>query len=154
MDLINWFTELGPWAWIVGGFLLLGVELLVPGGVIVWFGLAAIAVGIQAFMGFLSWQFQWLLFGVLSVAGVALWTIYFKGNGGKTDRPFLNKRSQKFVGDTYTLDEPIVNGKGRMKVGESWWRIEGPDMPAQTRVKVVSAEGVVLNVVPLEAPAT
>lgn len=84
---------------------------------------------------------------------MAFWTLYFKGNGGKSDHPFLNKRSAKFVGDTYTLDEPIVNGKGRMKVGESWWRVEGPDLPAQTRVKVIAASGVVLKVEPLDAVA-
>lgn len=151
MDLINWFTDLGPWAWIIGGFVLLGVELLAPGGVVVWFGLAAIAVGIQAFTGFLSWQFQWLFFGVLSVAGVALWTLYFKGRGSESDHPFLNKRGQKFVGEIYTLDEPIVNGKGRMKVADSWWRVEGPDLPAQTRVKVSEAKGAVLSVAPLDA---
>ncbi|TDQ67466.1 hypothetical protein ATL17_1481 [Maritalea mobilis] len=151
MELINWFTSLGPWAWIIAGFALLGIELLVPGGVVVWFGLAAIAVGIQAFTGILSWQFQWLLFGVLSIAGVAVWTVYFKGKGGASDRPFLNARQQKLVGGTYSLDEPIVNGKGRMKVGDSWWLVEGPDMPAQSRVKVVSATATALNVEALDA---
>lgn len=150
MELTSWFISLGPWAWIIAGLALLGIELLVPGGVVVWFGLAAIAVGILVFTGILSWQIQWLLFGVLSIVGVTVWTLYFKSKGGKSDSPFLNERQQKLVGGVYCLSEPIVNGRGRMKVGDSWWLVEGPDLPAQSQVKVVSATATVLNIEALD----
>ena len=38
MDLINLFGEYVPWSWIVGGLVLLGIELVAPGGVFVWLG--------------------------------------------------------------------------------------------------------------------
>ena len=45
-----------------------------------------------------------------------------------------------------TLDQAIVGGRGRVRIGDSSWIAEGPDLPAGTRVRVVAVEGVVLKV--------
>jgi membrane protein implicated in regulation of membrane protease activity len=43
------------------------------------------------------------------------------------------------VGKLATLAEPIKNGRGRIKLGDTLWRVSGPDLPAGTQVRVVSA---------------
>jgi membrane protein implicated in regulation of membrane protease activity len=40
----------------------------------------------------------------------------------------------------FFLDEAIVRGYGRIRVGDSSWRVAGPDCPAGARVKVVAVE--------------
>ena len=49
------------------------------------------------------------------------------------------------------MSEPIVNGRGRIVVDDSSWKVEGPDLPAGATIEVVSADGVVLAVEPADA---
>jgi membrane protein implicated in regulation of membrane protease activity len=42
------------------------------------------------------------------------------------------------------LDAAIVGGRGRMRVDDSTWQVEGPDLAIGTKVKVVSLAGAVL----------
>jgi membrane protein implicated in regulation of membrane protease activity len=46
----------------------------------------------------------------------------------------------------FTLEEPIVNGRGKIHVDDSTWRVEGEDCPKGARVRVTDAEGVILKV--------
>ena len=39
-----------------------------------------------------------------------------------------------------------MNGVGKVKVADGWWRAEGPDLPAGERVKVVGVNGNMLTV--------
>jgi membrane protein implicated in regulation of membrane protease activity len=48
----------------------------------------------------------------------------------------------------FTLDKPIVNGSGTVRVGDTVWRVTGPDSPAGSRVKVTRADGATLYVEP------
>ena len=62
------------WLWILIGMVLLAVEVAVPGGIIfLFFGAAAVALGILVALGLGGpiW-FQWLLFSFLSIAGLLL----------------------------------------------------------------------------------
>lgn len=42
--------------------------------------------------------------------------------------------------------EPIVGGRGRIKVGDTVWIAEGPDMPIGAHAKVTGTRGTVLVV--------
>jgi inner membrane protein len=135
------------WHWWVLGVALLIFELLAPGVFFLWIGLSAFVVGaIAALLPILSWQYQLFLFSVLSIVSVVLWRIYLNKHPIKTDRPLLNRRSAQYIGRVFTLEEPIVNRRGKIKVDDSIWKIEGEDCPAHTQVKVVSVNGVVLQV--------
>ena len=46
------------------------------------------------------------------------------------------------------LDSPIVDGRGRVKIGDAFWTAHGPDLPAGTRVRVLAADGGALRVEP------
>jgi membrane protein implicated in regulation of membrane protease activity len=58
-----------------------------------------------------------------------------------TDTPFLNRRAESYVGRVFTLDKPIVNGTGAVRIDDTIWRVSGPDCPAGSRVRVASADG-------------
>ncbi len=143
--------EIVFWHWWVLGVALLIFELLAPGVFFLWVGLSAFVVGaIAALLPFFTWQYQLFLFSVLSVVSVVLWRIYLNKHPIKTDRPLLNRRSAQYIGRVFTLEEPIVNRRGKIKVDDSTWKIAGEDCPAHTQIKVVSVNGVVLQVERLE----
>ena len=60
--------------------------------------------------------------------------------------PFLNKRADALVGRVFTLDRPIIDGAGTVRIDDTIWRVAGPDAPAGSRVKVVQADGASLTV--------
>lgn len=154
--IVDWLITLGPWAWMVFGAVLLAVEVLVPGVYLLWFGIAAILTGTLslALSGALSgtafwlWQTQIVVFLVLSIASVLVGRRFFPANGNDdTDEPLLNQRSQQLIGRTATLEEPISEGHGRIRLGDTLWRVSGPDLPAGARVRVTGADGNQLIVV-------
>lgn len=142
--LIPLVAQLGPWSWWVLGLLLLAAELLVPGVFLVWIGLAAIIVGALSLalweQAFWAWQLQLLLFAVLAILAAVLGRRYVYRHR-TTDEPFLNQRGESLVGRTATLHEPITEGRGRIRLDDTWWTIMGPDLPAGTRVRVIASNG-------------
>jgi membrane protein implicated in regulation of membrane protease activity len=146
MDIINAIGSYGPWAWVVAGVVLLALELAVPGGFLLWLGVAGIATGLVTFLWTMDWPLQFLLFGALSLLLIVVWMRFFKGRERPSDRPFLNDRAAVYIGHEAVLGEPIRDGWGRLSLGDTVWRIAGPDLPAGRKVRVVAAEGAVLKV--------
>ncbi len=132
--------------WILGGALMIA-EMLVPGVFLLWLGIAAGVTGLVAFVApGLWWQAQAVLFAALSVLSVWSWREYQRRHPTQTDRPTLNRRAEQYVGRRLTLDQPIVNGRGHVRVDDSTWRVEGPDLPAGTNVAVTGVNGTILRV--------
>lgn len=146
MDLINLFGEHVPWSWIVGGLVLLGIELFAPGGVFVWLGGAAIVTGLITLVVPLGLPVQFAVFGGISIAGIAGWIAMRRRVPAETDAPFLNNRAERFVGKEGFLSEAILGDKGRMEIGESVWRVTGPELPTGHRVRIVGHQGSMLKV--------
>jgi membrane protein implicated in regulation of membrane protease activity len=59
----------------------------------------------------------------------------------------LNRQAARYVGQEFTLTNPIVNGHGRLTMGGGTWLIGGPDLPSGARVRVVAVEGPRLRVI-------
>lgn len=147
MDLIELVASYGAWSWVIGGIVLLALELVAPGGVLVWLGAAAIAVGIITLVQPISWPIQWVLYGVLSIASLVAWLNYARrSKGADSDRPFLNRRAARFVGQETVLEQAIVDGFGRVKLADTVWRVSGPDLPVGARIKIVGYDAAVLAV--------
>ena len=144
---MNVVIQIEFWHWWIFAIVLLVIESFLPGQIFLWMGLSAGVVGLVllAFADF-DWEFQLLLFAVLSVASIVAWRVYHRAHPTKTDKPTLNRRGEQYVGRQYTLEDPIVNRKGKLHVDDTVWRIQGEDLPAGTTVTVVDAEGVFLKV--------
>jgi membrane protein implicated in regulation of membrane protease activity len=150
--LISLVSELGPWSWWVVGLVLLAAELVVPGVFLVWVGLAAIIVGALSLLlwesALWTWQLQMLLFAALAIVAALLGRRYVYHNRNASDEPFLNQRSAGLVGRTATLQEPIAEGRGRIRLDDTYWSVMGPDLPAGTQVRIVASNGRDLTVEP------
>lgn len=146
--MIQTIEALGPWSWIIAGAILLALELMVPGAFMMWLGLAAVLVGAILLLIDWSWQAQCIAFAVFAVASVPLWRRFARRVETPGEQPMLNRRIEAMVGRVYTLDKPIVDGVGVVKVGDTVWRVSGADQPAGSRVKVTRADGANLLVEP------
>jgi membrane protein implicated in regulation of membrane protease activity len=138
---------LGPWTWIILGLLLGALEMLAPGVFLIWLGIAAILTGVADGLFGLSWQASSILFVVLAIGCVVLGRHITRHAGDEeTGQPFLNRRGAALVGRVFTLETPIERGEGRIRVGDSVWRVTGPDRPAGATVRVASIDGATLVV--------
>jgi inner membrane protein len=142
----SWIAALGGWVWFVLAAVFLLLELLAPGVFMLWLGIAAILIGIISLATVLSWQAQLIIFAVLSIACIPAWRSFARKVERPVDRPYLNRRAEGYVGRVFTLEKPIVDGVGTIRIEDTVWRVSGPDLPAGTRVKVARADGAELAV--------
>jgi membrane protein implicated in regulation of membrane protease activity len=138
------------WIWLALGFGLAAVEAVTQTFVLIWFGIAAIIVGLAvwAMPGFDPWV-EFIAFGALSLALlVPAWLIRARmRQHGHVMRPeLINDRAAQYVGRTLVLAEPIAHGQGRAFIGDTLWQLSGPDMAAGRAVRVVGTRGMVLRV--------
>jgi inner membrane protein len=141
-------AALGPWFWMILAAILFVLELVSPGIFLMWFGVAAAITGLIVFRYDIGWQWQILSFGGLSLVSALLANKYLTRNPSESERPLLNERAIQLVGQSFELLDPIVNGRGSIKTGDTVWRVEGPELPRGTRITVVGADGTLLKVVP------
>jgi membrane protein implicated in regulation of membrane protease activity len=144
-------SDIQFWHWWILGVLLLGLEILVPGTFFLWMGVSAGVVGGLLYaLPELSWQGQIAVFAVLSVLAVAGGRLWLSRHPIETADPTLNVRGAQYIGRVLTLAEPVVDGVGKAKVGDSLWRVSTASdepLPAGARVRVTGVDGATLTVV-------
>lgn len=148
--MIETIVTLGPWIWLILAALLLALEMIAPGIFLMWFGFAALVTGIVALRYDIAWQWQLIWFCTLSLTTALLVNRYLRKNPPETDAPLLNQRAAQYIGQTFELVDPIQNGRGSVRAGDTIWRVEGPALPKGTPVKVVGADGSMLKVEPAD----
>ena len=87
-----------------------------------------------------------VIYAVLAVASVVFSWRYMRAHPLETDEPNLNLRTQQYIGQVVALEGPLVNGRGRARLGDSLWQVAGPDLPAGARVRITGADGTMLLV--------
>jgi membrane protein implicated in regulation of membrane protease activity len=138
-----------PWFWWGVALALFAAEALLPGTFLLWLGFAAVATALLVLVLPLDPVTQWFLFGVLGLVAVGIgWKLRRRINAKPEDHPTLNRRGAQLVGQVFPLESAIVDGRGRLKIGDAFWRAEGPDLAQGTRVRIVRVEGTVLRVEP------
>ena len=137
---------LGTWVWWVVAGVLLILELLAPGVFLIWLAIAAAVTALVDIVLPMGWQGELLVFAVASLVSVMIGRAVMARRGAEGDQPFLNRRHQGYVGKSYVLREAIVDGRGKLTIEDTVWDIEGPDMPAGSRVRVTGTEAMRLTV--------
>ena len=138
--------------WWVLALVLIALEVILPGYFMLWIGVAAALTGLLLLgVPALSLLLQAIAFGVLAFAACAgYW--YLLRPRLQREQPgheHLNHRGAQMIGKRYELVEPIVNGRGKAKVGDSQWLVSGPDLPLGATVEVIGVDGTTLKVWPV-----
>lgn len=148
---MEYLEQLGSWSWLILAVVLVLLETIIPGVHFVWFGMAATLVGIIALATGIDWQWQLLIFGVLSFATALIVRKYATPHSAPSDQPGLNERGSYYIGRTVNVAEAIENGRGKVRIGDSLWIAQGPDAPANAKVKVVKFDGAIVIIEPISS---
>lgn len=133
--------------WAAVALLLFAAETMAPGAFMLWMGFAAAAVFLGVlFVPGIPVLAQVAAFVVLSFVSIQIYRTWFRGKARQSDRPLLNRRAEQLIGTVAALDRPIASGRGRVKIDDAFWVVEGPDLPMGTRVRVVAVDGMTLKV--------
>ena len=135
--------------WWILALLLIAGEVMMPGYFLLWLGIAAAAMGVLLWlvpgMGLLL---QAVLFAMLALAACLAYARWLRPRIERrapgSDR--LNRRGEQMIGQRYELVEAIVNGRGKVRVGDGQWLVSGPDLPLGSTVEVVAVDGTTLKV--------
>jgi len=143
-------TDIGftHWAWFIAAAVLAIMEIVAPGIFMIWLALAAAATGLVTLVLGLGWQMQLAVFAVWAVTAVVAGRNYLRRNPVDTTDAGLNRRGERLVGGVYKVVEPIVDGRGKVQIGDAPWLAAGPDTPAGAMVRVVGIDGATLRVEP------
>jgi inner membrane protein len=141
-------TELMVWGSLA--LLLIAGEFLLPEVFLLWLGIAAAAVfGVLLVAPPLPLLGQAVLFAVFSVLSIGAYLRFFRGKDKVgSDQPSLNRRTDHFIGKVYVLETALSDGVGRIRIGDAFWTVTGPDLPAGTKVRVIAADAMTLQVSP------
>jgi membrane protein implicated in regulation of membrane protease activity len=134
------------WFWLSLGLILGVAEMVAPGFFLMWLGLAALTVGILDYFLPITLAYQVAMFATLSVLTVFAGKKFLQKNPIESDDVNLNDRGARMTGEIVTVVEPITNGHGRVKVGDSVWNARGMDADMGASVRVIGADGAVLLV--------
>ena len=134
-------------AWAVLALLLIAAETLAPGAFMLWMGFAAVAVFVAVLLvPGIPVLAQAAAFVVLSFVTIQVYRKWFRKAARQSDQPLLNRRAAQAIGRVAELDQAIDRGRGRIRLDDAFWTVEGPDLPAGTPVRVIAVDGMVLKV--------
>lgn len=138
------------WYWWALAAVLLVFEMTLPGVVFLFLAIGAAASGVVLLVvPETSIEWQLTVFAVFAAASaLALRPIFRRLQQSRTGEAALNARGKSMVGRTIVLDQPILGGRGRVKLGDGSWSVTGPDMAAGSRVRVAAVDGTELRVEP------
>ena len=141
------------WAWAGVAAVLGFAELHAPGAYFIWIALgAAITCAADALWGLpLTTQ----LVTVIAASALSCVCGYFVYR--RLDKPGeatpLNERARLMVGARGTVSAPIINGQGKVRLGDTVWPADGPDLPEGAHVVVRAVKGMRVLVEPGEPRA-
>lgn len=150
--------SLGPfslephWWWLIGGAVLGIAELLAPGIFLIWLAAAAVVTGLAALLFGFSLAFQFAIFTLMAIGAVMVGRRWYVDHPVESSDPLLNDRTARLIGQTVIVVDPIENGAGRVKVGDSVWNARGEDAAIGCKVRIIRAEGTCLHVEPVVIP--
>ena len=134
------------WLWLIGGVLLLILEVIAPGFFLVFIGAAAIATGLFAVLFGLGLPLQLILFAIYTWLAVMLGRRFYANRAADSSDPLLNDRAGRLVGKVVTVVSEVDEHNGRVRVGDSEWNARGGPAAAGTRVRITGIDGNCLTV--------
>lgn len=137
-------------AWAAVALLLFAAEAMAPGAFMLWLGLAAAAVfAVVLLVPDIPLLIQVGAFVVLSFVSIQIYQRWFRKRERPSDQPALNRRTAALIGRVVTLEQGIVDGRGRVQIADAFWDVTGPELPAGTQVRIVGGDAMTLTVEPV-----
>ena len=145
--------QLEWWYWIIAGFCLIGLELIVPSFTIIWFGFGALIVGcVKLLWSDFPASGQVFLWSLASISFTVVWFKIFKP---KNDRTHAGMSKEGIVGETGIIIRGTEDSYGRGTVrfrisvlgADEWSCYAEAVLSVGDSVRVVDIEGQILKVI-------
>lgn len=109
--------------WLIAGLILIFLELLIPGGVVVFLGLAAIAVALTFFLGLTTTVVQgltaWFIISIVFLLFLrALFMKYFEGNSRVQD---VSEEQDYMAAIVEVVEKVVPYKEGRVSFRGTTW---------------------------------
>mgnify|MGYP001770182330 CR=1 FL=1 len=140
------------WYWILSGFALIGLELVIPSFTIIWFGRGALLGGVVVLLvpSLTDWL-QVLLWAVSSIIFTVAWFRFFKPKG---DRTHAGMSKEGIVGETGIIikgtSDSFAKGRVRFRISilgaDEWTCFSEELLQVGDTVRVEDIEGQILKV--------
>lgn len=134
------------WLWLIGGVLLLILEVIAPGFFLMFLGAAAIATGLFTVLFDLGTAPQLALFALYALIAVMVGRRVYANRTTDSADPLLNDRAGRLVGKMVTVVAAVDDHEGRVRVGDSEWSARGGPAAVGERVRITGVEGNCLKV--------
>ncbi|CAA9502021.1 MAG: Putative activity regulator of membrane protease YbbK [uncultured Sphingomonas sp.] len=134
------------WLWLIGGVLLLMLEIVAPGFFLLFIGAAAIATGLFVVLFDLGLAPALALFALYTALAVAVGRKVYANRPVNSSDPHLNDRSARLIGRTVTVVEAVDEHGGRVRVGDGDWSARGDHAEPGSRVRITGVDGNCLTV--------
>lgn len=142
------------WIWAIGALFLALIELHAPGLYLIWIAAGAGVTALAAFVFGFSPEGQLVVFAVSApLTCVAGYFVYQRAIRLARGDPMPNQRGRALIGAHGVVAEPIRDGRGKIRLGDTVWLAEGPDLPQGAPVVVTAMRGTTAVVAATE-PAT
>ncbi len=139
------------WAWFIVAGVFGLAELHAPGTYFIWIACGAVLTALIDAGWDLSLSAQLGVFAVASALSCGVGYFVYRQANLRTqqDADTLNQRALALVGTRGVVSVPVVNGEGKVRLGDSEWLAEAPtNLAAGTAVVVRAARGTRLIVEP------
>jgi membrane protein implicated in regulation of membrane protease activity len=134
------------WLWLIGGVLLLILEVIAPGFFLVFLGAAAMATGLFTLLFGLGTAPQLALFALYAVIAVLVGRRFYGNRSADSTDPLLNDRAGRLVGKVVVVVAAVDDHGGRVRVGDGEWSARGGPAAAGERVRITGIDGNCLKV--------
>jgi membrane protein implicated in regulation of membrane protease activity len=139
---------MSPWVWAVGALLAALVELHAPGYYVIWIAAGA---GLTAIIGFLfdpALETQLAVFSAASLCCCVIGYFVYRRITRPHAASLVNERNAQMIGARGIVAEDFANGQGKVRLGDTVWLAEGPDLPKGAPVVVKAMRGTKAVVAP------
>jgi len=140
------------WGWAILAALLGLAEMHAPGGYLIWIALGAALTAAVDAVYHVSVTAQVVIMMLAScVSCFAGYFVYRHTDRRQPDAAMLNQRDALLVGERGVVCSDIVHGEGKVRLGDTVWLAEGPNLPTGTAVIVKSVHRARVRVRPVDA---
>lgn len=145
--MLTLLTALTFWHWFVFGMMLMVLEVMIFGAFFLWLGIAALMIGVAMMFVPMLWTISIPLWATLSIVLILGFQLYRKKNPKTEVNSGLNQRGHEYIGQVFTLEKPVLHGKGEIRTADTVWKIVcNQDVSAGSSVRVTGLDGTSLRV--------
>jgi inner membrane protein len=136
------------WVWGVAAAVIGLAELHVPGSYLIWIAIGAACTAAVAAVAELALPGELGTFIAASIVSCTAGYFVYRRFAPRDDATPLNQRNRLMIGAKGVVCAAFTNGHGKVRLGDSVWLAEGPDLSEGTPVIVKSMRGTALIVDP------